>query len=100
MDVFTASRAPELVTRQASACDTSRMNIRLPLVLVTACLLTACGNKGPLVLPQKPVPVETTPAAQPATPAPSTEASQSQPATPPATEPAPQEPPANPAPKP
>lgn len=79
---------------------TPHMNIRLPLVLATACLLTACGNKGPLVLPQKPVPVETaTPAAQPATPAPSTETPQSQPATPPATEPAPQEPPANPAPK-
>lgn len=54
---------------------TARMNIRLPLVLVTACLLTACGNKGPLVLPQKPVPVETTttPAPQTDTQAPSTD---------------------------
>lgn len=66
------------------------MNIRLPLVLVTACLLTACGNKGPLVLPQKPVPVETP------TPAPQTDG-QMQP-KPAETAPA-QEPPATPAPK-
>ncbi len=67
------------------------MNIRLPLVLTAACLLTACGNKGPLVLPQKPVPVETS------TPAPQTD-SQSQPK--PAETPAPaQEPLATPAPK-
>ena len=70
------------------------MNIRLPLMLVAACLLSACGNKGPLVLPQKPVPVETS------TPAPQAD-SQSQPAErqqKPAAQPA-QEPPATPAPK-
>jgi len=31
-------------------------------------LLAACGNKGPLVMPQKPVPVEV-PSAEPAAPA-------------------------------
>lgn len=58
------------------------MNIRLPLVLTAACLLTACGNKGPLVLPQKPVPVETTttPAPQTDTQTPSTDGQQPKPA--------------------
>ncbi|MBO9718259.1 MAG: lipoprotein [Pseudoxanthomonas sp.] len=42
-----------------------------PLIAATAIalLLAACGNKGPLVMPQKPVPVEEpapAPAAQPA----------------------------------
>ena len=68
------------------------MNIRLPLMLVAACLLSACGNKGPLVLPQKPVPVETL------SPAPQTD-SQSQPAQQPAQEQPAQEPTATPAPK-
>ena len=69
---------------------TAAMNIRLSLVLITACLLTACGNKGPLVLPQKPVPVETTmPAPQSDTQTPSTD-SQSQPK--PAEQPAQQQP--------
>ena len=34
---------------------------RLPMLVAAACallVLTACGNKGPLVMPQKPVPVE------------------------------------------
>ncbi|HEY0334774.1 MAG TPA: lipoprotein [Stenotrophomonas sp.] len=30
-------------------------------------VLAACGNKGPLVMPQKPVPVEVQPATPPAT---------------------------------
>ncbi|MGH8031602.1 MAG: LPS translocon maturation chaperone LptM [Luteimonas sp.] len=48
------------------------MNTRLILLSVTAALaLSACGNKGPLVLPDKPV--EITPGAVPsATPAPAT----------------------------
>ncbi|MCL7715000.1 LPS translocon maturation chaperone LptM [Stenotrophomonas mori] len=32
-----------------------------PMLIAAACVLlflTACGNKGPLVMPQKPVPVE------------------------------------------
>ncbi len=34
---------------------------RFPMLVAAACallVLTACGNKGPLVMPQKPVPVE------------------------------------------
>ena len=34
---------------------------RIPMLVAAACallVLTACGNKGPLVMPQKPVPVE------------------------------------------
>jgi predicted small lipoprotein YifL len=34
------------------------MNKRFLLLALLACLLAACGNKGPLVMPQKPVPVE------------------------------------------
>ncbi|MBO9829340.1 lipoprotein [Xanthomonas sp. A2111] len=47
--------------------------IRLVLSAAALLALAGCGNKGPLVMPQKPVPVE----AAPATPAPD--------ATPPAT---------------
>lgn len=48
------------------------MNAKLIVSAVaTALLLAACGNKGPLVMPQKPVPVEQ-PA--PAAPASGTEA--------------------------
>ena len=37
----------------------SRMNIkRIAIATFLLCLLAACGNKGPLVLPQKPAPVE------------------------------------------
>ena len=32
--------------------------ILIPLAAASLLLLAACGNKGPLVLPQKPVPVE------------------------------------------
>ena len=44
--------------------------ILIPLAAASLLFLAACGNKGPLVLPQKPVPVEETvePAAD-ATPA-------------------------------
>ena len=47
----------------------SRPSVRLALVGATLVLLAACGNKGPLVMPQKPVPVEETvePVAEPAT---------------------------------
>lgn len=30
----------------------------IPLAALSLLLLSACGNKGPLVMPQKPVPVE------------------------------------------
>ncbi|MCW0423131.1 LPS translocon maturation chaperone LptM [Xanthomonas sacchari] len=50
--------------------------IRLVLSAAALLALAGCGNKGPLVMPQKPVPVEAAPAT-PATPAPD--------ATPPAT---------------
>ncbi|PZS81884.1 sugar transporter [Stenotrophomonas maltophilia] len=52
-----------------------RNAILIPLAAASLLLLAACGNKGPLVLPQKPVPVEETvePAAEPAT-EPATEA--------------------------
>ncbi|MCW0367447.1 hypothetical protein NB699_002430 [Xanthomonas sacchari] len=51
----------------------SSFPIRLVLSAAALLALAGCGNKGPLVMPQKPVPVE----AAPATPAPD--------ATPPAT---------------
>ena len=35
-----------------------RNRILIPLAAASLLLLAACGNKGPLVLPQKPVPVE------------------------------------------
>lgn len=35
----------------------------IPLLLAATFSLTACGNKGPLVLPEKPVPTPVTPAA-------------------------------------
>ena len=46
-----------------------RNTLLIPLAAASLLLLAACGNKGPLVLPQKPVPVEETvePAAEPAT---------------------------------
>ena len=48
----------------------SRMNIkRIAIASFLLCLLTACGNKGPLVMPEaKPAdqPAATAPAAQPA----------------------------------
>ncbi len=34
--------------------------ILIPLAAASLLFLSACGNKGPLVLPQKPVPVEET----------------------------------------
>lgn len=43
----------------------SRPSLRLALVGATFVLLAACGNKGPLVMPQKPVPVEAQPVLQP-----------------------------------
>ena len=61
------------------------MNTKLPVFAITATLLlAACGNKGPLVLPQKPVPVEEPAPAEPATPAPAA----AMPAPPPADDPA------------
>ncbi|WP_164272012.1 lipoprotein [Stenotrophomonas sp. B1-1] len=35
-----------------------RNAILIPLAAASLLFLSACGNKGPLVLPQKPVPVE------------------------------------------
>ena len=44
------------------------MNMKTAIsILITALLLAACGNKGPLVLPEKPA------AAEPATPEPADE---------------------------
>lgn len=67
----------------------------IPLAAASLLFLAACGNKGPLVLPQKPVPVEEAvePAAEPATEAPPAQTEgTSTPATTP--EPAPQPTPA------
>jgi predicted small lipoprotein YifL len=51
---------------------------RIALVGATFLALAACGNKGPLVMPQKPVPIE----AQPVTPATEqTHPAQTEPAT-------------------
>lgn len=44
--------------------------VRLALISAVAAAAAGCGNKGPLVLPEKPAPVETAPAA-PAEPVPS-----------------------------
>ncbi|MCC7633704.1 LPS translocon maturation chaperone LptM [Stenotrophomonas rhizophila] len=49
-----------------------RNRILIPLAAASLLLLAACGNKGPLVLPQKPVPVEEV--AEPAADADATEA--------------------------
>ena len=38
---------------------TAAMIKRLVLLSLLSCLLAACGNKGPLVLPDKPVPAGT-----------------------------------------
>ncbi|HEL4300108.1 MULTISPECIES: LPS translocon maturation chaperone LptM [Stenotrophomonas] len=74
--------------------------ILIPLAAASLLFLAACGNKGPLVLPQKPVPVEEAvePAAEPATEAtpaqtqgsetPATTADPAAPTTPPASAPA------------
>lgn len=67
----------------------------IPLAAASLLFLAACGNKGPLVLPQKPVPVEEAvePAAEPATEAtPAQTEGTSTPAT--TAEPAPQPTPA------
>lgn len=48
----------------------SRPSVRLALVGATFVLLAACGNKGPLVMPQKPVPVEAQPVPPPDEPTP------------------------------
>ncbi|HDS1040304.1 TPA: lipoprotein [Stenotrophomonas maltophilia] len=49
-----------------------RNAVLIPLAAASLLFLSACGNKGPLVLPQKPVPVEET--VEPAEPATGTEA--------------------------
>ncbi|WP_045738847.1 lipoprotein [Xanthomonas sp. MUS 060] len=43
----------------------SSHSIRIVLAAAVLLALAGCGNKGPLVMPQKPVPVEVTPAAAP-----------------------------------
>ncbi len=57
--------------------------IRIALAGATLLLLAACGNKGPLVMPQKPVPVEAQPVPEPDAVPPKTqdEPAQPQPAT-------------------
>jgi predicted small lipoprotein YifL len=63
------------------------MNIKTLLVAsVLVPLLAACGNKGPLVMPQKPVPVEEPAPAAPAEPA--AQPTEASPEPPPATDPA------------
>jgi len=57
---------------------------RIPMFVAAVCVLlvlTACGNKGPLVMPQKPVPVEeqVVPAPDPATDGHSGQATDEQP---------------------
>ena len=56
----------------------------LPFLMCVACaaVLSACGNKGPLVMPQKPVDVPATPA--PAQPDATTPPADAAPQTPPA----------------
>lgn len=58
-----------------------RHSIRIALCGAALLALSGCGNKGPLVMPQKPVPVEAAPAAAPdATPPATTDpAGQAQP---------------------
>ncbi|MEQ4575008.1 MAG: lipoprotein [Gammaproteobacteria bacterium] len=59
--------------------STKSSSVRIALAGATFLALAACGNKGPLVMPQKPVPVE----AQPATPVPEqTPPTQTEPASP------------------
>lgn len=50
---------------------TAAMTKRLVLLIFVSCLLAACGNKGPLVLPEQPAaaPAVETPADTPAAPA-------------------------------
>ena len=50
---------------------TAAMTKRLVLLSLLSCLLAACGNKGPLVLPEQPAaaPGEQTPAETPPAPA-------------------------------
>lgn len=50
---------------------TAGMTKRLVLLSLVSCLLAACGNKGPLVLPEQPAaaPAVETPAETPAAPA-------------------------------
>ena len=53
---------------------TSTMIKRIALLCFLSCLLAACGNKGPLVMPDKPQTDTTTPAAEAGTPATTTDA--------------------------
>lgn len=52
---------------------TAAMTKRLALISLLSCLLAACGNKGPLVLPEQPAPAAApaaeAPAETPAAPA-------------------------------
>lgn len=57
--------------------STKSSHVRIALVAATFLALAACGNKGPLVMPQKPVPVETRPATPPAQTEPASPAAQS-----------------------
>lgn len=71
---------------------TAAMTKRIALLTLLSCLLAACGNKGPLVLPDAPAPAETpagAPADAPSEPpaAPATEQSAGDSAGTPATQP-------------
>ena len=41
------------------------MNKRFLLLALLACLLAACGNKGPLLMPDQPAPAAAAPSATP-----------------------------------
>lgn len=61
-----------------------RNRILIPLAAASLLFLAACGNKGPLVLPQKPVPVEEVvePAADGTTPLPAADDTNNPPVVP------------------
>lgn len=64
------------------------MTKRIAFLSLLLCLLTACGNKGPLVLPDKPAPAGTPAETPPETPAaPATEPPAGSDAGAPATQP-------------
>lgn len=67
---------------------TAAMTKRIALLTLLSCLLAACGNKGPLVLPDKPAPAGTPAETPPETPAaPATEPPAGSDAGAPATQP-------------
>ena len=66
-----AVATPRTATVSRTREYTAAMTKRLVLLSLLSCLLAACGNKGPLVLPEQPAaaPAVETPAGTPAMPA-------------------------------